>query len=258
MNYFSLKKENLYTGVKNALNMLPVSVKEHDKTITVHFQELLIVGIYIKEEVYKIYNVSPEWKKQTTYLCNDAEDGTWFYYVDSMDECIGEVQRLVMFEAKKTTKLAPVNKYNSELRQFVTAELFEKAYRSFIEQADKNAISKKSQGTKKPLGFVVRNIFDGGNFSQHFGQGAASATPYMNWWVVSIYYIPDTGNIVMGIETERYSHLNKMKPLRIEQIGKKKTNVAVFYSTSKENVNYYELYEKFIAVAEEVINLGLR
>ena len=66
----------------------------------------------------------------------------------------------------------------------------------------------------------------------------------MNWWVVSIYYIIDSGNIVMGIEEDRYPHLKKMqtKPLRYEQIGNKKTNVAVFYSAAKDDVNYGELY----------------
>ena len=81
----------------------------------------------------------------------------------------------------------------------------------------------------------------------------------MNWWVVSIYYIIDSGNIVVGIEEDRYPHLKEMnnKPLRYEQIGNKKTNVAVFYAAAKDNVNYGVLYESFITVCEEVMQLGL-
>ena len=50
----------------------------------------------------------------------------------------------------------------------------------------------------------------------------------------------------------------QIKPLRYEQIGKKKVSIAVFYSTNKSNVNYNELYDKFIDVCEEVKRLGLK
>ena len=63
----------------------------------------------------------------------------------------------------------------------------------------------------------------------------------------------------MGIEEDRYIHLEEMsiKPLRFEQIGNKKVNTAVFYSSNKSGVNYGELYEKFINVCEEVMRLGM-
>ena len=85
-------------------------------------------------------------------------------------------------------------------------------------------------------------------------------TPYMNWWVVSIYYLPENGNIIMGIEEDRYPHLKEIqiKPLRYDQIGNKKVNTAVFYATHKTYVNYGELYEKFLQVCEEVMRLGLK
>ena len=87
--------------------------------------------------------------------------------------------------------------YDSELRQLVTAQLFEKSYSQFIEQADCNAISKKSEGPRIPYGFTIKKI-DGGNWSQHFGQGAASKTPYINWHVVSVYYMPDVLLLLNG------------------------------------------------------------
>ena len=252
---FLLRKENLKDGIINSLKAIPVSIQENKSGITVNFYELLICGVDVEEDGYKIYNCSKAWKNHTTYLCEDAGDETWLYYVESIDECIGEVQRLVMFEAKKgKTSVAT----DSELRRHVTADKFEKAFREFIEQADKNVISKKSQGSKKPLGYESGNIFDGGNLSQHFGQGAASKTPYLNWWVVSIYYLTDSGNIIIGIEADRYPHLHKMKPLRNELIGNKKVNVAVFYSVSKNSVNYNSLYDKFIEISEVVMKLGLR
>lgn len=147
----------------------------------------------------------------------------------------------------------------SELRTFVSAEAFEKAYKMFIEQAEKNAVSKKAQGTKTPYGFSKKPNCDGAEFKCEYGRGAASATPYMNWWAVSVYYLPQNESIIMGIEKDRYPHLNEMntKPLRYSNIGNKTTSVAVFYSATKVQVDYKELYEKFINVCEEVMSLGL-
>ena len=123
----------------------------------------------------------------------------------------------------------------SELRKNVTAEKFRIAYSAFMEQADKNSVSRKGQGSRTPFGFEGNREFDGANLSQHFGQGAASSTPYINWWVVSIYYLPDTGKIIMGIEEDRYPYLGKMNPDRYTYIGNKATRVAVFYSASKKD-----------------------
>jgi hypothetical protein len=166
-----------------------------------------------------------------------------------------------MFEAKKSSEIKNEN-HSSELRRTMTADQFEKAYKIFIEQADKNATTRKSHGEKLPYGITREDnermkSIDGGGMSQHYGQGAASYTPYINWHVVSVYYIPVTGQIIIGIEKERYPHLNKMKPLRYSQIGNKNVDVAVFYETSKDSVDYGELYWKFIEVSEEVMGIGI-
>ena len=147
----------------------------------------------------------------------------------------------------------------SELRKNVTAELFEKAYLKFVEQANKNAVTGKAMGGKTPFGFSEKNKFDGADFLQQFGQGAASKSPYMNWWTVSIYYTVETGSIILGIEENRYPALNsiKIKPLTFKRIGNKNEDIAVFYEATKETVNYTELHECFLNVCEEVIRLGL-
>ena len=64
----------------------------------------MVCGVSVEEEVYKIFNVTTEWSQKTSYHCDPASDGTWFYYLDTSDECIGEVQRLVLFEAQKDNK----------------------------------------------------------------------------------------------------------------------------------------------------------
>ncbi len=62
----------------------------------------------------------------------------------------------------------------------------------------------------------------------------------------------------MGIETERYPHLNQMKPLKYEQFGNRKASIAVFYESAKAEINYAELYERFIDVSEEVMRLDVK
>ena len=149
--------------------------------------------------------------------------------------------------------------YESELSKIVNSNAFEKAFKHFIEQANVNAISKRSEGEKVPYGFKEKLSCDGAEFGQHYGQGAASLTPYMNWHVVSIYYLPQTEDIFIGIEENRYAHINEIsiKPLRCSRIGNKQINTAIYYSTSKNNIVYSELYDNFIQLCEEVIQLGL-
>ena len=149
-------------------------------------------------------------------------------------------------------------KHTSELRQNITPEKFEAAFKVFLEQAEKNAVSGKSHGGRTPYGFDNNTYFDEADFVTHYGQGAASKTPYINWWVLSIYYVVDKGSIVMGIEERRYPHLERMKPIRFKQIGNKRENVAVFYETLRDRIDYATLHLKFITIAEEIMRLGLR
>lgn len=258
-----LRRADLEDGVRSVLKAIPVIVGTEKRAVTVRFQELLICGINVEDEAYKIYNASSDWADQTSYLCEDSGDGTWHYYLETIDECIGEAQRLVMFEAQKGKKKSePVSngQHTSELSVVLNENAFEQSFEAFIKQADANALSGKGAGGQTPFGFSGKPKCDGADVCTHYGQGGASKTPYLNWWVVSIYYIPDTGNITMGIEENRYPHLKEMavKPLRYVQIGNKKEQIAVFYSTTKGSVNYAELYESFLNVCEEVMRLGLK
>ena len=151
------------------------------------------------------------------------------------------------------------NHKTSELRENVTFDKFKNAYLKFIEQAKDNAKTGKSKGMKTPNGFSDKCNFDGDDFKQSFGQGAASKAPYVNWGVVSIYYIVETGSIILGIEKNRYPAVQN---INVEQsasrrIGNKTDDVAVFYEATIDTVNYEELYECFLKVCEEVIRLGL-
>lgn len=164
-----------------------------------------------------------------------------------------------VLEAQKS---AP-KKYCSELSRIFTKDVFEKAYILFLDQADKNAVTKRSNGDKLPYGITkadndrIIELDGGGTFGvgQHFGQGAASKTPYINWYVLSIYYLPDTGNIVMGIEKDRFPKLKQMEPKRYTQLGNKKTEVAVFFESNKDYLNYEKLHSAFIDVSEQIMRL---
>jgi hypothetical protein len=167
-----------------------------------------------------------------------------------------------MFEATKgKKKLDPIGHHKSQLSKVLTADQFEITFKHFLIQADRCAKQGVITGsTQIPYGFQIKPFCDGAEVCTHFGQGAVSASPYLNWWVVSIYYLPKSKNIIMGIEENRYPHLKEMKikPLRYDQIGNKRVNTAVFYSASKNSLNYKDLHKKFIQVCEEVMRLGLK
>ena len=110
------RRNNLYDGIKAVLKAIPVSVGVDKSTVIVSFQDLLICGINVEDESYKIYNVTADWANQTSYLCEEAKDGTWYYYLDTLDECIGESQRLVMFEAKKAYVTSTENEITEEFK----------------------------------------------------------------------------------------------------------------------------------------------
>lgn len=208
-------------------------------------------SIYIYPEAYRIETII-EWKDKSTYRGTYDNNEFWFF-VDTSEECIGEVLRIV----DHINHIQEVEwKGPSKLRQGVSAEKFELIFKEFIRQADENAKTGKSFGGKKPK-YLSNYYFDGAELCCHYGQGAASKTPYLNWWSLSIYYIPENGRIIMGIENNRYPHLNKMKPISHRFVGNKKDKVAVFYEATKDAIDYKELYDNFIDVAEQIMRLGV-
>mgnify|MGYP006873040738 FL=1 len=67
----------------------------------------------------------------------------------------------------------------SELREKVSEAAFQETYSQFMEQAEKNAITKKSNGPITPYGFDTKKM-DGKDFTMRFGFGAASTSPHLN------------------------------------------------------------------------------
>lgn len=104
VDIFNLRLNNLFDGVKNALKEVSVHVTNYNNVVEVKRQEFLICGISVDEKVYKIFYVNTKWSHKTSYHCVSTADGTWFYYLETIDECIGEVQRFVKFEAQTANK----------------------------------------------------------------------------------------------------------------------------------------------------------
>ena len=209
-------------------------------------------NVYIYPEAYRIETYF-EWQDKSNYtgICDYNE---FWFFVDTSDECIGEIKRIIEF--KRGLSKTPEWKGPSELRKNVSAEKFELIFKDFLRQADDNAKTGKSFGGKTPKS-LDNCFFDGAHLRCHYGQGAASKTPYLNWWVLSIYYLPNNGNIVMGIEDYRYPYIDQMKPIIHKFVGNKQDKVAVFYETTKSTLNYKDLYNHFVDVAEQIMKLGV-
>ena len=124
------KRDYIIEWLTPELKVLPVSVKGEEDQVLVLFQSNLICGLAVEEEAYRIFNASDDWKEKTTYHCEQAEDGTWFYYVETVEECIEECKRLVILEAKKDSggsndeeKDSIVSKYWLEKTQEVIGDI---------------------------------------------------------------------------------------------------------------------------------------
>ena len=147
-------------------------------------------------------------------------------------------------------------KINSLIKKYflqLKPEDFKEALDNFLKQADENQISKKSNGKK-----IIETPKC--KLGAHYGQGNASRAPYLNWCVVSVYYITDENSIVIGIVKNFLDapdhHLSRMNISEIDDkllgASTKDKYVAVYYETSRDLLDYDELYEKFMSICDEV------
>lgn len=95
-----VRKKDLLESVSHILKGYKCSVKESENGVSVQFSKDVVIELAVEKNGYCIFNVSDEWTKETTYYC-EKEDEIWLYYLDSIDECIGEIQRIAEMETKK-------------------------------------------------------------------------------------------------------------------------------------------------------------
>lgn len=105
---FTQRLSNLADGIKDIVkDKYTVSMGERAVLIE---QGTLVCGIGLMRGCYFVYGITPEWAEKTTYECEDSGDGTCWYYVDSLDEVLSEVECFLDFsrksvEAKKAAEL---------------------------------------------------------------------------------------------------------------------------------------------------------
>ena len=101
MEQYITRRDDLVKWIKQEISSVPVHIAGEEDRVVIRFQDQLICGVLLEEDGYTIYHVSPEWADTTTYYCEESEDGTKQYFLESEDECIAECSRLVVFEAKR-------------------------------------------------------------------------------------------------------------------------------------------------------------
>lgn len=95
---------DLLESVENVLKTMPVTVVPDKNSVLVQYQESIVCVISVKYEVYKIHEVTSDWKEKTSYYCELADNKTWYYFLETIDECVGEAQRIVLFEMNNQSK----------------------------------------------------------------------------------------------------------------------------------------------------------
>lgn len=151
----------------------------------------------------------------------------------------------------------------STLRSVLPYSTFRYSFEQFMRQAEENVVTNRASGSRLPAGVNPNEpgkktcLVNGGYLAQHFGQGAPSRTPYYNWHVLSIYYLVNTGRIIMGIEDKRYKHIDSITCVRVDSsvIGRKPIHVV--YECRKDTLDYEKLYEMFMSTSEEILEHGL-
>ena len=95
-----VRKKDLLEGIEYALKGYKCSIIENGSDIKVRFSKDIEIGLAVEENGYRIYNISEDWAEKTTYFCEKDINGIRYYYLDSIDECIGEMERIAEVEIK--------------------------------------------------------------------------------------------------------------------------------------------------------------
>ena len=99
------RRDYIMEWIERELKAIPVTINSEDDNVFVKYKDVLISEIQVGEDTYRIFNITDEQKEQViTYNCEKADDGTWFYYVDSAEECIESCRHIVIYEATKKSK----------------------------------------------------------------------------------------------------------------------------------------------------------
>ena len=95
-----------------------ITSRNQDRDLVFMHQETTLCSVHFADRI-KVYGVSTGWTKQTTYICFPDSDGTWFYFIETLDECIGELEQLIRFELKQCyTAVSHLPSFQEQVAKF--------------------------------------------------------------------------------------------------------------------------------------------
>jgi len=143
------------------------------------------------------------------------------------------------------SKITPISK--DLFKQIFPYDEFKKILELFIQQAKLNKNTGRSNGNHQA------RFNTGAKLYNHFGQGAASKAPYINYWWISIYWNPEMHELVLAVytDTEDLAGATFFPPKELSGIDATipgKGRVTKLYSCSDDYIenDILELYEKFM------------
>ena len=164
----------VYNKIKRALENNPVDILMETERILVKYEEVLLCSIHCLEGSFSLSDISDSWKGETTYSCQQSKENRWYYVTNSLDECIGEVQRLVRFEtenmALKDIEFGEIPPFHWEMSKDTMLKVTKEAFTRLLkgtdcyvlingEPGDKNVNPSKKQFSVNlyaPEGMIVR------------------------------------------------------------------------------------------------------
>lgn len=94
-----LLKEQIANKAKQISLPGKLNIRDDADRVIVEFDSSTVCTVLASENICELQGFSSDWCNETTYLCEINSDGLWSYSVDSIDECVGEVVRMIRHTA---------------------------------------------------------------------------------------------------------------------------------------------------------------
>lgn len=105
----------VFSGLNIRFQGKAIREELHSDSIDVFVRDTWVCSVTVKEDGYQLSFSNREWCKRTTFSCEDLGE-KFTYYVNSTDECLGEIDKLVSFEidSKKSLYKSQIERLNLE------------------------------------------------------------------------------------------------------------------------------------------------
>ena len=99
-----LLKEQITNKAKHISLPSKINLRDDMDQVIVELNSAIVCIVFVSEDICELQGFSSDWCKETTYLCEKNSEGLWSYSVDSIDECVGEVDRMLRYFAQERSK----------------------------------------------------------------------------------------------------------------------------------------------------------